>query len=181
MASTLSTSTEGAVRRYAQHRSRVPAGNLRQGIDGRLLKTGGEERARFTTTLPPSTLRALDALVAMANVTAGTALQRNEALALLVATVAGDHHEPAARQRFLALAASWKGWGEGLQPPAGAAPARKRPCTPGKLGADALQQIADHLAQGDAAPRGWRAALARAHGVTAGAITRAAQRLEQAG
>lgn len=171
-------------RTYAKHRSHVTAGNRHQDGGGKFLKTGGEQRARFTTTLPPSALQALDRLVTEAEQQNGEPLQRNEALVLLLATVMHRSYGlPEAQQRFLELAAAWKGWGSGVQPPANAKPPTQRRHGGGqapKLGPDALQSIRENLALGDAAPRGWRAALARANGVTAGAITKAAKRLRAA-
>jgi len=115
-----------STRKFAKHKSLTKAGNMRQDGGGRFLKTGGEERARFTTTLPPSALHALDLLVKAAFQQAGVELQRNEALAILLgAAIDARYREPLALKRFLELAAAWTGWEQGLLPPLPKAPATK--------------------------------------------------------
>ena len=166
------------MRRYAKHKSRVTQGNKHQDKGGKFLKTGGEERARFTTTLPPSALHALDVLVTAAKTNRGVELQRNEALTILLGVVVDDRfREPAALRSFLELAEAWGGWGVGLQAPL---PKKTKPSRPNKLGEAEMAQIQEQLDLGKAAAYGWRRALALDFGVSASAISHAAKRLKKA-
>lgn len=152
--------------------SRVASGHrTRKG--GTFTSTGGADRPRLTTTLPLDALEQLDTLAEQHQ------LQRNEVLTLALATLAHpEHGHPQAARRFQQLAAAWEGFSQGVQAPTTRSSSSTRP---GKLSPEARERIAQLVAQGDHAPRGWMTALAKAEGVTTGAVSRAASRLRQDG
>ena len=166
---------------YRRKRTSRVASGYRPGKGGTFTNTGGADRPRLTTTLPLDALEQLDTLAEQHQ------LQRNEVLTLALATLAHpEHGHPQAAKWFRELAAAWEGFSQGVQAPAPAARSSSSSSSssstrPGKLSPEARERIAQLVAQGDHAPRGWMTALAKAEGVTTGAVSRAASKLRQDG
>lgn len=147
----------------------------------RFAPSGGKDRPRLNTTLPPQTLEAIDTLAA------AHGLQRNEVLTLALATIAGPCSDPAAAAHFAALAAAWEGFAKGVQAPADGRPRMpshrppkgERSMASGRLGPEHREQIRLLVAQGDAAPRGWQSALARTVPCDASAVSRMADKIRR--